>query len=63
VHGTFHQFQQLLLRSRSADDAAHWKARFPAWFLQSERFQTITSIDPDTTQYATQKRGDVSWLL
>ncbi len=28
MHGTFHQFQQYLLRSLSADDAAHRKARF-----------------------------------
>ncbi len=30
-----------------------WKARFPAWYLHSERFQTIVPIDAYTTGYAT----------
>jgi len=32
MHGTFHQFQQYLLRSLSADDAAHWISQeSPPW--------------------------------
>jgi hypothetical protein len=36
VHGTFHQFQQLLLRSIPADDAAHGIARVFASFDAAE---------------------------
>ncbi len=30
-----------------------WKARFPAWYLHSERFQTVVALDAGTTHYAT----------
>lgn len=30
-----------------------WKARFPTWYLHSERFQTLTALDTDTTHYTT----------
>jgi len=33
VHGTYHQFQQLLLRSLSADDAAHARIAILTCFL------------------------------
>ena len=30
-----------------------WKTRFPAWFLYSERIQTVLALDANTTQYET----------
>jgi hypothetical protein len=30
-----------------------WKARYPTWLIESERFQTLVPIDTNTTQYAT----------
>ena len=36
VHGTFHQFQQPLLHSITADDAAHWEARLFSRFHATE---------------------------
>lgn len=32
-----------------------WKTRSPAWFLCGERFQVITSLDANTTQYWTRE--------
>lgn len=32
-----------------------WKTRLPAWYLYSERIQTILSLDTDTTYYVTRE--------
>lgn len=32
-----------------------WTPRMPAWFLKSERFQVITALDENTTQYWTRE--------
>lgn len=32
-----------------------WKTRSPEWFLQGERFQRITALDEQSTQYWTQE--------
>jgi hypothetical protein len=32
-----------------------WKTRSPDWFLQGERFQVLTMIDTNTTQYWTRE--------
>lgn len=32
-----------------------WKTRFPRWFLYSERFQVLTAINAETTQYWTRE--------
>ena len=32
-----------------------WKTRSPGWLLQGERFQTLTAIDANTTQYWTRE--------
>jgi hypothetical protein len=32
-----------------------WKTRSPAWFLRGERFQMVTSLDADTTEYLTRE--------
>ena len=32
-----------------------WKTRFPAWILGSERFQVVTSLDAEHTEYMTRE--------